>query len=379
MRAIKYRELKRMYELDGPERTVEHLREALDARPSAARGLQPPRAGRGHRRARVGPAARPAQRRRAAAGGRRRRRRDRLLEHHRPGDLLEDPRGLHAGGVRRLEAGRHDPHAAGRREDPRHRPDRATRRPRSSPACRIRSVGLRRGLHRDALDHQARLHRAGHPRGDLLRPHAPGPAAGGRGGRDPRPEQGEAADRPGDRRDEQLQVEGRRLQHLLRRRPTAARGSTSIADELVDWTDVDAAEQLLRRHPRSEHGRAGAGPGQHGAGDAGLSPRGRTASSTPPSSSTARPTSSDRTTYANPLRRNYRVLREPAGLSADHRLGPDGGRRPRSGGSSAISAGPSPTWRTGRSPSPSRRRAARPTSTRTSSSASRPASAARPR
>jgi len=30
MRAIKYRELKRMYEISGPRRTVEHLREALD-------------------------------------------------------------------------------------------------------------------------------------------------------------------------------------------------------------------------------------------------------------------------------------------------------------------------------------------------------------
>ena len=31
MRAIKYRELKRMYDLSGPEKTVRHLREALDA------------------------------------------------------------------------------------------------------------------------------------------------------------------------------------------------------------------------------------------------------------------------------------------------------------------------------------------------------------
>ena len=31
MRAIKYRELKRMYDLSGPEKTVRHLQEALDA------------------------------------------------------------------------------------------------------------------------------------------------------------------------------------------------------------------------------------------------------------------------------------------------------------------------------------------------------------
>ena len=30
MRAIKYRELKRMYETNGPEKTVQHLQEALE-------------------------------------------------------------------------------------------------------------------------------------------------------------------------------------------------------------------------------------------------------------------------------------------------------------------------------------------------------------
>ena len=30
MRAIKYRELKRMYDVEGPEKTIRHLQEALD-------------------------------------------------------------------------------------------------------------------------------------------------------------------------------------------------------------------------------------------------------------------------------------------------------------------------------------------------------------
>ena len=46
--------------------------------------------------------------------------------------------------------------------------------------------------------------------------------------------------------------------------------------------------------------------------------------------------------------------REPAGVSADRRLGRGRRPTPRSGGSSATSARRSPTWRTGRSRSRSR-------------------------
>ena len=38
----------------------------------------------------------------------------------------------------------------------------------------VSASGLRRGLHRNAVDDQARLHRAGDEGSDLLRPHAPG-------------------------------------------------------------------------------------------------------------------------------------------------------------------------------------------------------------
>ncbi len=96
---INTRELKRRYELDGPRQTIAHLTEALVRGTSAARGLQPARPGRraGARRPRVGADDGPAQcRQRARAGGGRRRRRDRVSQHHRPGDLLEDHGGLHS-------------------------------------------------------------------------------------------------------------------------------------------------------------------------------------------------------------------------------------------------------------------------------------------
>ena len=67
--------------------------------------------------------------------------------------------------------------------------------------------------------------------------------------------------------------------------------------------------------------------------------------------------------------------REPAGLPPASSPAATTPTTPRSGGSSAISAGPWPTWRTGRSRSPNRRPTARPSSTRTSSFASRPANA----
>ncbi len=82
------------------------------------------------------------------------------------------------------------------------------------PGMPYPTLGLRRGLHRNAFDDEARLHRAGDQRSDFLRPHAPCIEPRGRGRRGARPEQGEAADRPGDRRDQQLQVERHDLQHV---------------------------------------------------------------------------------------------------------------------------------------------------------------------
>ena len=164
MRAIKYRELKRMYEVNGAEKTVQHLQEALrDGRPEA-RGFQHPRAGRGDAEPGAGAADGSAAGRRLPVGGRRRRRRDRVLEHHRPGDPGEDPGGLQPGGVRAFQAGRDHSHAARRRADSRHRAGQR-RGGRGAARHALSQPGLRRGLHRHAADHQARLHRAGHQGG----------------------------------------------------------------------------------------------------------------------------------------------------------------------------------------------------------------------
>ena len=171
MRAIKYRELKRMYEANGPEKTVRHLQEALRDGRTEARGFQHPGTGRGDAQPGAGAADGPAARRRVPVGGRRRRGRDRVLEHHRPGGAGADSGGLHPGGVRALAAGRHDSHPARRRADSRHRPDQR-RGGRGAARHALSQPGLRRRLHRHPADHQARVHRAGHQGGHLLRPHA---------------------------------------------------------------------------------------------------------------------------------------------------------------------------------------------------------------
>ena len=102
------------------------------------------------------------------------------------------------------------------------------------------------------------------------------------------------------------------------------------------------------QHSRPEHRRAGADPGDHRAGDAGVSSRG--ASDLQRRGDRLRRIRPiDDHVAANPLG-NYTVVGEPAGLPANHgrRLRPP--TTPRSGGSSATSARRSPTWRIGRSP-----------------------------
>ena len=138
MSAIKYRELKHMYESYGPERTVKHLREALregqlkaedfSLRELAEATVGPewvkrldPRSGDGVRLLEAGDAV------------------DVTAFSNITGQIVYSRilAGLHAGGVRRLEAGRHHSHAVRRREDSRHRPRRATSWPRCGRACPI--------------------------------------------------------------------------------------------------------------------------------------------------------------------------------------------------------------------------------------------------
>ena len=149
-----------------------------------------------------------------------------------------------------------------------------------------------------------------------------------------------------------------------------------LTDELVDWTDVDAAEQLFANILDPNTGEPVLIAGDHDVGDAGLSSR--------------RPPHLQRHGYhlhrgrqcdghhgRQPAGQLYGG-REPVGLSPVDRRRADAPRRRRSIGSSATSERPSPTWRIGRSPLPSRRPTARPSSTRTSWSATRRASAGPP-
>ena len=230
MRAIKYRELKRMYEMQRAGADRQALAGGPASRRSEAPGFQHPRIGRGDPEPGAGPSDGPPPGRRLPLGGRRRRGRHRLLEHHRPDHPIHDPRGLHAGGVRALEAGRHDPHAAGRRADSRHRtPER--RGVGGAAGHALSQPGVRRGLHRHPADHQARVHRPGDQGSGLLRPHVPDPPAGRGSRRGAGPEQGEAAAGPADRR-RPTTTTGREAPTTptatpARARPPTATGSTS--------------------------------------------------------------------------------------------------------------------------------------------------------
>ncbi len=260
MRAIKYRELKRMYDLErsGEDRVA--LAGGPASRRAEARGFQHSGTGRSDAEPGRGAADGPPPGRRLPAGGGRRRGRDGLLEHHRPGRSGQDLGGVHPGGLRPLPTGRHDSYAARRRADSGHRPG-ERRSGRSAARDAVSQPGFRRGLHRNPADHEARLHRAGHQRGDLLRPHAPDPPARRGGRRSVGPEQGEAAARPAGRHRQQLQMEGRRLQHLQQRRHRHGPGR-KLAQRIDRGTcRLDRHRRrgaTVRRDSRSQHGRAGA-------------------------------------------------------------------------------------------------------------------------
>ena len=271
---LKYRELKRRYELDGAEQTVAHLSEALASRPSAAGGFQHPRSGRGAgaRRPRVGADARPAERRRRErAGSGRRRRCDRVSEHHRPGDLLEDHGGLHAGGVRRLEA-------------------RATRFPRGSTARRFPASRASR----DTIDEVAPG--MPYPHLGFGEDYIETPSTTKRGFIVPVTKEAIFFDRTHlvlSRAAEVGEVLGlnkeKRLIDLVigvtnnykwkgttyNTYQTATPWINSLGGERAGRLDERRrGRAVVRRHSRSEHGRAGAGARHDGAGDAGLSARG---------------------------------------------------------------------------------------------------------
>ena len=175
-----------------------------------------------------------------------------------------------------------------------------------------------------------------------------------------------------DRRDEQLQVAGHGVQHVSGSDAVDQRDGEQRAGRLDERRRGRA---VVRRHSRSEHGRAGAGQRQHGAGDAGLSARGPSRVQRGRDSLTRPPAPTTTTIAANPLG-NYRVVESRLAYRRIVGLRRCRPATRRSGGSSAISARRSPTWKTGRSRSRNRRRAARPSSTTTSSCASKPANAA---
>ncbi len=119
----------------------------------------------------------------------------------------------------------------------------ATRSTEVAPGMPYPQPRLRRRLHRNSVDHEARLHRAGDQGGDLLRPHVPGVVSG----------------RPKSARCSGLNKEKRLLDLLIGATNNYKwRGTTyntyqtaapwvnvKTSNELVDWTNVDAAEQLF--------------------------------------------------------------------------------------------------------------------------------------
>ena len=113
---------------------------------------------------------------------------------------------------------------------------------RSRPGHAVSAPGLRRGLHRNALDHQARVHRAGDQGGDFLRSHAPGAARAA--------EVGEVLGLNKEKRLIDLVIgvtnnfkwKGTSYNTYQAATPWI---NTLASNELVDWTNVDKAEQLF--------------------------------------------------------------------------------------------------------------------------------------
>ena len=147
-----------------------------------------------------------------------------------------------------------------------------------------------------------------------------------------------------------------------------------IDQELCDWTDVDAAEQLFADILDPNTGE----PVLIQATTVLVMPAYRHAAHRVfNAAEITYDTDRRRTSPPRPPIRWATTAWPKAGWPTAGSWPPGKPPRPRkNGGSSAISARPSPTWRTGRSRSRNRPSAARPNSTRTSSSASKPANAA---
>ena len=165
------------------------------------------------------------------------------------------------------------------------------------------------------------------------------------------PQQGEAADRPGDRRDEQLQVAAARPTTPTRRpRP----GSTSRRP--TSWSTGRTSTRPSSCSPtfsiRTRASRC-CSQANDGAGDAGLSARGASRVQCGGDRRSRGRLDATTTLAANPLAQ-LPGARQPAGVSPDRRRRARPPPTPRSGGSSATSRRRSPTWRTGRSRSRSR-------------------------
>ena len=130
----------------------------------------------------------------------RRRRHHGLLQHHRPVIYSKIMEAYTQEAFVVSKLGRHDSHSARRREDSRHRPRRPTTCAESQPGMPYPSLGFGE----DYIETPATTKRGFivpvTQGGDLLRPHAPGADAGGRGGRGAGAEQGEAAAGSGGRR-----------------------------------------------------------------------------------------------------------------------------------------------------------------------------------
>ena len=149
-----------------------------------------------------------------------------------------------------------------------------------------------------------------------------------------------------------------------------------LTEELVDWTDVDAAEQLFANILDPNTGE----PVLVQAVTVLVTPAYRHAAHRIFNAAEIEySTGSGTRPRWPPIRWATIRLPKAAWLIAGWWLPGIWLTPPRNGGSSATSAGRWPTWKTGRSRLPSLRSAARPSSTRTSSCASRPASAAPPR
>ena len=262
---VKVREIKRPLRTSRTRKDESaHLHEALTDAASAARGFQHSQPGRGARarRPRVAQFARSAPWR-LRAGGRRRRRRDRLFQHHRPDHLHRIMEAYSPGGLHRVAAGAHHSHPLRRREDPRHRPASWTRSRRCGRGCPIpawasaRITSKRPSTTKRGFIVPVTKEAIFFDRTHLILQRA------GRGGRDPGPEQGEAADRPGDRRRPTTTTGRAPTYNTYYAAADDALGQRLAGQRIGRLDQRRRRRAVVRQHSRSEHGRAGAGQRQH--------------------------------------------------------------------------------------------------------------------